>query len=528
MSAASSEDRKRPALPEWKTLQREIADLGLLQAWFQGEEWVEVVAGEVSGALEVIDFDVPNKHEPGFNGGHAPLWEPFLERCIADGLHDLLHRLTVCSTPSGGRHIVYRCPGIRVPGSMKLAQEQVDGRVETLIETRGEGGYFVAPPSKGYAFESGSLEGVAEISIEEREALHAVCRSLNRRWSDPIGTMRNPSSSESRPGNDYNRRGPSCLELLEVHGWKRTGVSGEWENLCRPGKDGGTSGGVSREGGTFYVFSTNAEPFEAGRPYSRFAVYALLEHGGDFAAAAKTLAVQGYGRPTNEARSTSGGRGDFVYACTSYRLQSIGDMLEKEPEETSWLVDGLLIAGGTSLVAAKPKVGKSTLLRWLAFCVARGIPFLGNPTRQGTVIYLAIEEKEAQIIELFRAMGASKDDPIQIHVGQAPTEALRELIPIIEDVRPALVIVDPLLKFVRVPDANDYARLSTALEPVIGRREGLAPTLRYRTTTGRDSERTGTMFLAQQPYSVRWIPFLASRSRAGTGRFRRRTGTAAT
>jgi hypothetical protein len=45
----------------------------------------------------------------------------------------------------------------------------------------------------------------------------------------------------------------------------------------------------------FYVFSSNATPFEPGRGYGPFAVYALLEHGGDFAAACRALSSEGYG-----------------------------------------------------------------------------------------------------------------------------------------------------------------------------------------------------------------------------------------
>lgn len=40
-----------------------------------------------------------------------------------------------------------------------------------------------------------------------------------------------------------------------------------------------------------YVFSTSTI-FEAGRAYSKFAAYAILEHGGEFRAAARALAAR--------------------------------------------------------------------------------------------------------------------------------------------------------------------------------------------------------------------------------------------
>ena len=46
---------------------------------------------------------------------------------------------------------------------------------------------------------------------------------------------------------------------------------------------------------TFYVFSSNAVPFEPNQAYSPFAVYTLLEHNGDFVEATRALAAEGFG-----------------------------------------------------------------------------------------------------------------------------------------------------------------------------------------------------------------------------------------
>lgn len=150
-----------------------------------------------------------------------------------------------------------------------------------------------------------------------------------------------------------------------------------------------------------------------------------------------------------------------------YQLQRVGDLLAEPPEEHAWLVENLFVMGGTSLTGAKPKVGKSTLLRSLAFCICRGLPFLGRTTVKGPVIYLAIEEKKAEVVQRFREMGCTDEDEIYIHTGSTPIEALESLRPEIEQLKPVLVIVDPLFKWVKVPDASDYAKVSGALEPVI-------------------------------------------------------------
>lgn len=94
-----------------------------------------------------------------------------------------------------------------------------------------------------------------------------------------------------RPGDDFNRRA-DLAALLIHHGWTlvRDGDNQHWS---RPGKNGGTS--ATLKDGIFYVFSSNAAPFEANCAYRPFAVLALLEHGGDFAAAARTLRQHGFG-----------------------------------------------------------------------------------------------------------------------------------------------------------------------------------------------------------------------------------------
>jgi hypothetical protein len=159
----------------------------------------------------------------------------------------------------------------------------------------------------------------------------------------------------------------------------------------------------------------------------------------------------------------SGGGG----AAAAFRLQGLGDLLAEPHEEVGWTVEDLLPSGGISLLGAKPKVGKSTTARCLALAVARGEPFLGRKTAQGPVVYLALEEKRAEVAKHFRRQGANGDDPIQVHVGMAPDEALDALTAAVREHAPALVVVDPPLKLVHVRNANDYAEVTRALKPLI-------------------------------------------------------------
>jgi putative DNA primase/helicase len=105
-------------------------------------------------------------------------------------------------------------------------------------------------------------------------------------------------SGNERPGDDFSAH-VSWAEVLEPHGWRLTSVLDDGtECWGRPGKADGVSATVNYAGSDLlYVFSSNAEPFEEGRGYTKFTAYALLTHGGDFRAASRALRRMGYGKP---------------------------------------------------------------------------------------------------------------------------------------------------------------------------------------------------------------------------------------
>src|SRR5262249_7159213 len=126
------------------------------------------------------------------------------------------------------------------------------------------------------------------------------------------------------PGGDFDRRGPAWDQILTPHGWAAVREGGAVTYWRRPGKDGpgisATTGYCKGQDGAdlLAVFSSNAHPFEGPsgdspcRCYGNFAAYALLNHGGDFKAAARDLARQGYGEQRQDRngrpRPPSGGR----------------------------------------------------------------------------------------------------------------------------------------------------------------------------------------------------------------------------
>lgn len=175
---------------------------------------------------------------------------------------------------------------------------------------------------------------------------------------------------------------------------------------------------------------------------------------------------------------------------SSFRLTSLRGLLAEPEENVTWTLEGILPAGGLSLIAGKPKAGKSTFARCLALAVAQGQAFLNRTTVEGPVLYLALEEKRSEVKKHFQALGATGNEPIFTHADRAPVNALLAAKQAIEEHKPALVIVDPLLKFARVRDANDYAQVTEALEPLLdlARKSGAHVLLVYHAGKGDKSD----------------------------------------
>ena len=141
------------------------------------------------------------------------------------------------------------------------------------------------------------------ISDDDREILLAEARSLSqwtaefRRFARPLPLLPRPLfASTLRPGDVYEAQ-TDWGEILLPAGWKFVGSTPDGEERwCRPGKQYGVSATVNYGGlDRLYVFSSSASPFEPGKMYSKFHAFALLEHGGDFKAAASALYRQGFG-----------------------------------------------------------------------------------------------------------------------------------------------------------------------------------------------------------------------------------------
>jgi AAA domain-containing protein/DnaB helicase-like protein len=79
-------------------------------------------------------------------------------------------------------------------------------------------------------------------------------------------------------------------------------------------------------------------------------------------------------------------------------VQSLKSLMAKELAEVRWAVEEI-IGEGVTLLAAKPKKGKTVLMLQIALCIALGTKALGGyaATVRGEVLYLALEENERRM-----------------------------------------------------------------------------------------------------------------------------------
>jgi hypothetical protein len=194
--------------------------------------------------------------------------------------------------------------------SARLLPPDINGKTKVIIETRGQGALVVGPGSppathplnKPYLLLQGDLFNVPTISAEQRSVMFAAARTFNRHWKQPRPIVKPTATAiglnignGDRPGDAFNRSA-SWEQVLEPHGWTIASCRGDTTYWQKPGSYDREHHATTGYGGTdlFFVFSTSARPFEAGRSYSKFAAYALLNHQGDFRKAALALKARSH------------------------------------------------------------------------------------------------------------------------------------------------------------------------------------------------------------------------------------------
>lgn len=131
-----------------------------------------------------------------------------------------------------------------------------------------------------------------------------------------------------------------------------------------------------------------------------------------------------------------------------------------------FVVDGLL-SQGLHILAGSPKVGKSWLALWFSVQVAQGQQIWGMPVKQGTTLYLCLEDSTLRIQN--RLFDVTEDAPETVHfctesaaLGKGLEQQLEDFL---QDHPDTVLIIIDTLQMIRSATidntyANDYRDLS--------------------------------------------------------------------
>ena len=450
-----SPSTKRPTA-KWEAAQtraktpEEVAKLKTLKAF-------AIVGGAVSGGcspegeqlyLTSIDFDVPG----------------FFERYKTD-LGDLLDGVSVQKTGGGCYQVIFRSPVEIRNTKLAFAPNDAEetGR-EIVIETRGEGGYFVAPPSlhptgNRYEWIEGDLQSVPTISAARAQSLLDAAQRMDgapytrqqleaqqkrEQSAKPRQLPNTPSASVIERFNVAH----SVEEMLEQHGYKRRG-----DRYARPG---GSSPSVTILDGGSYHHSSN-DPLQCNEhTQDAFAVFAYYEHGDDYKSAVKAAAEElGMSLTRNDTnrvmRDDRHGQEQLDEQESVPRWTFTKPSTLRTRPRPLYLIRDILILATAAVLSGDSQSFKTFCALAMALCVATGTPWHGREVRQGAVVYIAAEggwtlRDRLEAWETAHGITVSDDmfHLLEIPVSFGDRATVKQFADFIKDCKPALVVIDTL------------------------------------------------------------------------------------
>ena len=496
---------KRPALPEWRQLEYELAPDLTFQRWYGDDGQhasrtnMGLITGACSGGVFVVDLDTHTKPQ-------AAAWWAGLLAVHANGLDFETPRQT---TGGGGKQILFRAPAGWTPPTCKTALG---------VDIRGQGGFAMLPPS---THESGRSydwdQGCEPWTVDIADAPEWLCEAIDALVGEHGGT---PQAQRERVaasgavtafGRDLDGREDKMTRLI----WARlvalkreapmiaayqldAARDDAWAvyerttatRLQQPGLS--NADGLEREGRGLTVF--NQKWARSCRKWD------------DELAEEARKPVVGQDRPklqtlrfdpeTGEVLDVPPAGNDAAPPAQRIQLVQWDDLPELK---VAWLVKDFLPAGGLGALYGKPGSYKSFVALYLAAAVATGTPAFDRETVAGDVIYIAGEG----------GAGLKKRrDAFAKHYGMTPgtrvffLRAQLNLRSTLDDaaalvtaaralsLRPALVIVDTLARAFAGGNENASEDMGAFIAVIGHLQEALAgPTMLLVHHSGKDEAR---------------------------------------
>jgi len=366
----------------WKKWQTEIiskAELLYLMTEKYDTIGYGIVAGAVSGNLEIIDVDVKN-----WVGIDAMLFAD-----IKAMFPHIFEQLRITQTPSKGYHIFYRISDHEPAGNLKLAWKE-DAK-ESAIETRGTGGYVVAATQMNYKVVKDNP--IPTITWAERCSIIAICEGYNQK-------KKVAAIAPTTISNDYYDQNPfdhfngsaAAESVLTNNGWSLCGSSNNFIWFTRPNKTTGISASFNRHKRCYYIFTSSTD-LEPSKGYNPVTLLSILEHKGDKKKTYAWLCDNGYGiikeKKQKILAQNAARKGYTLPKNVSEETKQLavtiqGELQELHPHGTFWDYD---------------EDGKMTINREKLLLVATYLGFRyykGNVVRILSYLIHKIEEREFQ------------------------------------------------------------------------------------------------------------------------------------
>jgi len=316
------------------------------------------------------------------------------------------------------------------------------------------------------------MEGIAPLAMESQSASQR-----------PVIMAKGDRETDT-PWSDFNASA-NMPALLEKYGWRRAGGPDDNQQWTRPGKNGGTSGTL-RKDGVFYCFTSSAAPLVARTGYDAWGVYVQYEHAGDFRQAARKYRREFMrngqlrdpagatfeGLPVEEPEAfetlqESEPTGEIA-PVNFPDFENASVLLEYPPERPDELIEGVCFDLSKIFMSGPSKARKTFFQIYLALCIATGSDWFGRKVKQGRVLYINLELRRysfyARMRDILAKLGktdVSLMDCWHLRGKSVTVEQLRTALQQkLASNEYALIIVDPLYKLLGDRSENDASEMA--------------------------------------------------------------------
>lgn len=370
---------KRPLTPHG--FKDATTDLEAVAAFWQAfpQALVGLPTGAASG-LFVVDLDIDK--DTGEAVGEASL--------AALGLSHLIGDVPTVATPSGGRHLYFRDCGLG----------NTAGKLGRKIDTRGTGGYVIAPGSVlaagAYVLLNGSVT---------RETLSPLPEGFLARL------RADPPQGQSQPSFMIDT-GPRAT------GWAEAAVQGELGRVMAA-REGERNHALNRAafslaqiiaGGGLEESPTRARLLSAalaiGLPEAE-SLATIASGIGAGLATPRTAPERGADNHEVQAhRAEAGAEPPSIAAPLPFFCAA--DLHGQAVPERQWHVIDFIPARTVTILAGDGGTGKSLAALQLAIATARGTPWLGQETTEGRAVFISAEDERDELHRRLAAVAVAE------------------------------------------------------------------------------------------------------------------------